>query len=224
MRKAFTLIEILIVLAIIGVLAAVVLPVCFRVQAKSRQAVCVSNLKQLGMAVAMYGQDNDGFFPHGGDPTDIRSDIWQEVDGGEFADEAKSLRPLTFVLKPYVKNSEVWRCPADTGFDIKDGVGVALNARPTSYDAFGMSYYYRTELTLRRRSTLVVYERLRPFTEHGAESINVLFDGHGAWHGGWDMEQRRYNVLMADGHVSNLTRSALDAAWKLTWVHPGSNP
>jgi prepilin-type N-terminal cleavage/methylation domain-containing protein len=59
----FTLIELLVVIAIIALLAAILFPVFARVREKGRQAVCLSNLKQLGMGVMMYIQDYDETFP-----------------------------------------------------------------------------------------------------------------------------------------------------------------
>jgi prepilin-type N-terminal cleavage/methylation domain-containing protein/prepilin-type processing-associated H-X9-DG protein len=219
----FTLVEVLIVLGVIALLAALLLPVFSRVREAGRRTVCLSNLKQLGLAVALYQGDNNDHFPRGGDPTDINTDAWHYAANGRFAAEADELPPLTLVLHPYLKSSEVWRCPADIGFDFNES-GYALNARPSSFEAFGASYYYRTELTFRRKRNLIAYERDAPYTSHGPSDINMLFDGHGSWHGGWNAPDRRYNTLFADGHAKNLSRDAFMKAWRLTFELPGSTP
>jgi len=54
---AFTLIELLVVITIIGILAAMLFPVFGRIRERGRQAVCMSNLKQLGVAAALYEKD-----------------------------------------------------------------------------------------------------------------------------------------------------------------------
>jgi len=59
-RLGFTLIELLVVIAIIAILAAILFPVFVRAKAKGRDAQCLSNLRQIGMAFQMYNGDNDG--------------------------------------------------------------------------------------------------------------------------------------------------------------------
>src|SRR5881296_3938324 len=62
-RKGFTLIELLVVIAIIAILAAILFPVFAQARAKARQAVCLSNMRQLGTGLTMYAQDYDETLP-----------------------------------------------------------------------------------------------------------------------------------------------------------------
>jgi prepilin-type N-terminal cleavage/methylation domain-containing protein len=62
-RNGFTLIELLVVIAIIAILAAILFPVFAQAREKARQTQCLSNMRQMGLAVQMYLQDFDERFP-----------------------------------------------------------------------------------------------------------------------------------------------------------------
>lgn len=61
--SAVTLVELLVVIAVLSALAALIFPVFAQAKAKAQQATCQSNLRQIGMAVSMYAQDFDGAYP-----------------------------------------------------------------------------------------------------------------------------------------------------------------
>jgi len=63
MKKGFTLIELLVVIAIIAILAAILFPVFAQAREKARAITCVSNEKQMGLALLQYIGDNDELFP-----------------------------------------------------------------------------------------------------------------------------------------------------------------
>ena len=64
-RTGFTLIELLVVIAIIAILAAILFPVFTAAREKARQTACFNNLKQIGVGLDLYMQDNDDRYPHG---------------------------------------------------------------------------------------------------------------------------------------------------------------
>lgn len=96
-RDGFTLIELLVVIAIIAVLAAILFPVFAQTRAKARQTQCVSNTRQIALAVVMYAQDYDETLI----PVAVGPDPESEV-----------LWP-TLIL-PYIKNDQIRRCPDDS--------------------------------------------------------------------------------------------------------------
>jgi prepilin-type N-terminal cleavage/methylation domain-containing protein/prepilin-type processing-associated H-X9-DG protein len=62
-NRAFTLVEVLVVIAVVGILAALLLPALARAKDKAVQAGCTSNLKQVGIALQVYVDDNEGLLP-----------------------------------------------------------------------------------------------------------------------------------------------------------------
>jgi prepilin-type N-terminal cleavage/methylation domain-containing protein/prepilin-type processing-associated H-X9-DG protein len=96
MRRGFTLIELLVVIAIIAILAAILFPVFAKAREKARQSSCLSNVKQLALAVMQYIQDYDEMFPYA-----YRYN--QGSPAGTYWDDA---------LVPYIKNTQVTRCPS----------------------------------------------------------------------------------------------------------------
>ena len=199
----FTLIELLVVIAIIAILAALIFPVFFTARGKARESVCFSNLRQVGMSISMYAQDNVGLYPYAIDPADRYTPIiWSQFPN--FQKDLLNIQMIHEALQPYVKSKALFHCPADTGFDTEDFTGLPLDATPSSFEKFGTSYYYRTEIALRRAGEM---------TFQSSAQVNVLFDGAGRWHGSLFPLAQRYSTLFADGHVKSLTRSRLDELW-----------
>src|SRR5438876_632248 len=64
-RRGFTLVELLVVIAIIAILAALLFPALTSARVKARKTACLSNLRQVGIAVLLYANDNSGNIPFG---------------------------------------------------------------------------------------------------------------------------------------------------------------
>jgi len=132
-RRAFTLLEILVVVAIIAILAAILFPVFSRARENARKASCISNLHQIGLGIAMYRGDYDGINPRyrscpdnadstcyslaptvSSGPNEI---WWAPFDNTQpsepaLPDSAYSSRVKAGFLMPYVKNLQIFHCPS----------------------------------------------------------------------------------------------------------------
>ncbi|MBN2315039.1 MAG: type II secretion system protein [Sedimentisphaerales bacterium] len=119
-RKGFTLIELLVVIAIIAVLLAILLPAISRVKEQGKRAVCLSHLRQLGLAWIMYADENSGKLVNGAAGYSDTTTSWGEhaneiawIDVRDFsADWDAQLQQIkNGALWPYAKDVKLYRCP-----------------------------------------------------------------------------------------------------------------
>ncbi|MCC6731235.1 MAG: prepilin-type N-terminal cleavage/methylation domain-containing protein [Chthonomonadales bacterium] len=135
-RRGFTLIELLVVIAIIAILAAILFPVFARAREQARATSCLSNTKQLGLAIQMYAQDYDEKLPVVYmQAAQAIGDSCGELYGGHAgigdanAQAYVQTSSIGSQLTPYIKAADIWICPSDTGAK----AGFPIGARWASY-------------------------------------------------------------------------------------------
>jgi prepilin-type N-terminal cleavage/methylation domain-containing protein len=117
-RPAFTLVELLVAIAIIGILAALVLSALSRSKQQAQGTQCVNNLKQMQAAWSLYADDfsqvlvlNAGYFQ----PEYVTNLCWVAGDVSSLPDETNTLPLSGALLGSYAKNVPIYKCPADPG-------------------------------------------------------------------------------------------------------------
>ncbi len=199
--SAFTLIELLVVIAIIGLLISLLTPSLSRARESARGIACVNNLRQCGLAMQLFINDNDGLFPIGDQSVSGRGSMphWQlaaYLYPGEYA-----AGQVAITTEP----GTVFVCPS--------------HQRPpeeTMY-AFHRSWYFRTQHD--GSSGLLDFEPGKehfPYFQIGSPSRVMVWTEawrpiYRAHNSDWRLMPRhndRLNVLFADFHVASFTRSA----------------
>ncbi|MGD9497901.1 MAG: DUF1559 domain-containing protein [Armatimonadota bacterium] len=108
-RCGFTLIELLVVIAIIAILAAILFPVFARAREKARQVACLSNMRQLGLAMGMYIEDWRGVVP------------WDDLTLGGAPEGTAPTWTWRLMIQPYVQNTQIFVCPTASRLGSFDG-------------------------------------------------------------------------------------------------------
>jgi len=221
-RSGFTLIELLVVIAIIAILAAILFPVFAQARDKARASSCLSNQKQIGLAMMQYVQDYDGSWP------------FQAGDGQ--AVQGFGGTPFNYhdEILPYSKNEWIWICPGNIangtvqvkpsamGYHMNGnlitatGLNEAIISAPSSFIALRES----------GRGFVFPNAYLRPYRGNCDDVIN--YEAAGGLN--YMPHQKGYNLLLADGHAkwylstqaNNLTMFPQDDNRSTQVLHPGA--
>ena len=111
-REGFTLIEVLVVMAIIAVLAALLLPALDKAKARGKRIACLNHLKQLALCSQMYAADNNGRLVENL-PMPQNTNSWVTGNLRIPGDATNSVPLQRAKFFPYGSQTEIYRCPAD---------------------------------------------------------------------------------------------------------------
>ena len=206
-RRAFTLIELLVVIGIIGILAALLLSALKAAEARNKAVVCISQLKQIGVASLAFAEDNNGRFPAATMPN---TNLF--------------LSPLQAAV-PELGSLQLFRCPADT----ERIAGTNLTVLDRTNTSYFVSYSARANQPqaslMGDRNITRLIRGSRPIRITGA---CMLFrtNTFGWWR---DMHHGKGNLRLADGsaHLTNARKfneqTAVQPSDWFSWYIPNGD-
>jgi prepilin-type N-terminal cleavage/methylation domain-containing protein/prepilin-type processing-associated H-X9-DG protein len=204
-RGAFTLIELLVVVAVIAVLMAILMPALSRAREQGKRAVCLSNVKQFGLAWVMYADDNDQKIVNActventEGHNDNEEPCWLYYHDG-WNTEQRIQGIQDGAMWPYIGQLKIYKCPTGIRGEVNTYAIVdAMNGAMGS-TAIGAP----REIYIRRRSQIKRPGERLVYVDEGKTSTQswTIFYNQASW---WDIPPTRHgdgtNFSFADGHA-----------------------
>jgi prepilin-type N-terminal cleavage/methylation domain-containing protein/prepilin-type processing-associated H-X9-DG protein len=193
--SGLTLIELLIVIAIISILAALLLPVFARARESALTLQCLSNLRQQGVAIALYQRDYDGYYPYAVDNFTKQAALNTHPGDPGYTPYVPYLAKMpdyVEVLYPYVKSPEVFHCPAEHYLIGSGPIWQMYRVYGCSYEYYGVwpALFHQTDQYYHDPTEAILVSDIQPW--HGPEGIPPY-------------AYERFNALFADFHVKTVS-------------------
>jgi prepilin-type N-terminal cleavage/methylation domain-containing protein len=224
--RAFTLIELLTVIAIIAILAALLLPSLSRAKGRAKEVVCLNNLKQLAVAWTMYCDDNNGRLPScvpyhagisentnawvlGNAETEPQELAYGEVDAG-VSDATNAACITRGTLFPYTRSAGIYRCSLDNRlfgglpyvrtYSMNNWMN-GLSPVVWTPDLDPTRRVYQKESQLPAPARLFVFIDEDPAGINDAMFVVVIDPGHSLYDYPTRIHRTSYPLSFADGHT-----------------------
>jgi len=209
----FTLVEMLVVVAIIAILASIMFPVFSRARAAARKTACSSNLRQIGTAFELYVSDNDECFPFAyrdcpaiTSPPNLNAGrlLWPEA------------------IQPYCKNTDLFTCPEVPQMTFGPAPAPGLDGGSYGMNGFTASGRFIGAFEDPAATVLAMDSSRQAPTarnEGRTDGVALLMPGF-AWNDISVRHQRRSNVLFMDGHIKCMPKEVIleeDPSGHLRW-------
>ncbi len=201
-KRGFTLLEVLVTIAIVAVLAALLIPALKGTLRRGKDAQCLSNLRQIGVAIRLASADNNRLIPT----------FTLKPGGGDLGSWAQNIGGYLGSSQDWTSN-RVFLCPLDT----------RIPGTPY-YNGYYASYGLNIELCANAEigtNLAAVSEQSKTFL---VMDVEASFGAHPTWGGSYNPQPRhagRCNVVFVDGHVQALTPDEIKSA-PFNW--PDGNP
>jgi len=186
-RRAFTLVELLVVIAIIAVLIAVLLPVLARAKEGANRSVCLSNHKQILLAISFYANDNKGFVPHCnwlGQENTANVPGW--LYDPKVPNDPRGYKTLDALkggaLWKYMRSEKLYKCPLDiipprNAETVRTISSYGFNGSVNNFgNAFGTFPVPYSKLAKWKPSDIIVWE-LDEYFHTVSGGVNIFNDG-----------------------------------------------
>jgi len=194
---AFTLIELLVVISIISILAAILFPVFARARENARRTSCMSNIKNMALAIMMYTQDYDEHLPSISTCGPVKLETGFNSTNSSGCTGGQYLHLWQHTVYPYVKSAQAYNCPS---------AEAAWDGHYTGRMPFGYNYYIRGDMLAEIQAPSEMIMLGDTDSDHFANSYLMRPDANAAGSNGvkpYDRHLETFNVAFVDGHAKS---------------------